>query len=73
MNIDWLKIFERRIRNEQSDLRGVGNTFTHTCHTMPNDKMISPIIWRAMLTLKFGLDEYSAPIRIEKTIILGAP
>ena len=35
-------------------------------HTMLKDKMISPIIWRAMSTMKFGLDQYSTPMRIEK-------
>ena len=41
--------------------------------TMFNDKVISLIIWRAMLCqIRFGLDEYLAPMTIDKIKILGA-
>ena len=36
----------------------------HRLVTMSNEKIITSIIWRAMLIKKFGLDEYMAPISL---------
>ena len=43
------------------------------CHIPFKKKAVWSKIWRALPTMKFGLDECSAPIIIEKIKILGAP
>ena len=44
-----------------------------TQYTLLKKKVVLSKIGRAMMTMKFGLDEYSAPIGIENIKILGAP